>query len=141
MAVHLAVLPTRWMRDVRSAASALAPGPDVVRLAGGVALKLHIAAVSVLVFGMAVATVMLTSCWLSRPDLQLPRSTYMGVHDRSPDPERFPAMACLRAPDDVAAVAMDRERKRRRDPAHRRLLDLASSHVHHQLRAGGLGDS
>lgn len=129
------------VRDVRSAASALAPGPDVVRLAGGVALKLHIAAVSVLVFGMAVATVMLTSCWLSRPDLQLPRSTYMGVHDRSPDPERFPAMACLRAPDDVAAVAMDRERKRRRDPAHRRLLDLASSHVHHQLRAGGLGDS
>ena len=60
----------------------------------------------------------------------------MGIHERQPDPQRFPPMARLRPPHAAAAMALDRERAGRRDSSHRCVLDPEDPHVLHQLRLG-----
>lgn len=54
---------------------------------------------------------MLTTGFVTRRDLQIPRSTDLGVHDRLPYPKRLPAMADIWDAHASAAMAMDRQRE------------------------------
>lgn len=74
-----------------------------------------------------------------RPNLQLSRPTYLGIHERAPHPKRLPPLARVWVAHAPAEVVVGWEWQRWRNTTDRRVLDIAGPHVHHQLRLGGLG--